>query len=146
MRLARIIASVAAAALLALGAAACGADEEPVADTEGTAPTTEKTDRAQRPTTQQAAPATTAPPATSTADVTPAPVTAAPATQAAPAPGSGGGTGSGGTGGGSGGGGGGGSYYDPNQPDSEENDTPPPRGSPAEEFEEECDRHPEACG
>jgi hypothetical protein len=31
-------------------------------------------------------------------------------------------------------------------PDSPQNDTPPPPGSPAERFEQECDRNPEACG
>jgi outer membrane biosynthesis protein TonB len=31
-------------------------------------------------------------------------------------------------------------------PDSPENDIPPPRGSPAERFEEFCDENPGACG
>jgi hypothetical protein len=30
--------------------------------------------------------------------------------------------------------------------DSPENDTPPPPGSPAEQFEKFCDENPEACG
>ena len=30
--------------------------------------------------------------------------------------------------------------------DSPENDIPPPPGSPAERFEEECKKNPEACG
>jgi hypothetical protein len=30
--------------------------------------------------------------------------------------------------------------------DSPENDTPPPPGSPAEQFENFCDENPEACG
>jgi hypothetical protein len=34
----------------------------------------------------------------------------------------------------------------PQRPDSPENDTPPPPGSPAERFEQECERNPEACG
>jgi hypothetical protein len=34
----------------------------------------------------------------------------------------------------------------PNRPDSPENDTPPPPGSPAERFEQECERNPQACG
>jgi hypothetical protein len=29
--------------------------------------------------------------------------------------------------------------------DTEENDTPPPPGSPAEQFEQECEQHPEIC-
>ena len=32
------------------------------------------------------------------------------------------------------------------RPDSPQNDTPPPPGSPAERFEQECERNPEACG
>lgn len=31
-------------------------------------------------------------------------------------------------------------------PDSPQNDTPPPPGSPAERFEQECERNPESCG
>jgi hypothetical protein len=34
----------------------------------------------------------------------------------------------------------------PRQQDSPENDTPPPADSPAERFERECERNPEACG
>jgi hypothetical protein len=34
----------------------------------------------------------------------------------------------------------------PNRADSPQNDTPPPPGSPAERFEEACERNPEACG
>lgn len=34
----------------------------------------------------------------------------------------------------------------PAEPDSPENDTPPPPGSPAEQFENFCDENPEACG
>ena len=30
--------------------------------------------------------------------------------------------------------------------DSPQNDTPPPANSPAERFEQECQRNPEACG
>ena len=30
--------------------------------------------------------------------------------------------------------------------DSPQNDTPPPANSPAERFERECERNPEACG
>jgi hypothetical protein len=29
--------------------------------------------------------------------------------------------------------------------DTEENDLPPPPGSPAEQFEQECEQHPEIC-
>lgn len=32
------------------------------------------------------------------------------------------------------------------RPDSPENDTPPPAGSPAERFERECEQNPAACG
>jgi hypothetical protein len=31
-------------------------------------------------------------------------------------------------------------------PDSPQNDTPPPAGSPAERFEQQCDANPAACG
>jgi hypothetical protein len=41
-------------------------------------------------------------------------------------------------------GGSGGSTYDPEQ-DSPENDVPPPPGSPAEQFEQECEQNPEIC-
>ena len=34
---------------------------------------------------------------------------------------------------------------DPSQPDSPENDIPPPPGSPAERFEQECQVNPQAC-
>jgi hypothetical protein len=34
----------------------------------------------------------------------------------------------------------------PTPQDSPQNDTPPPANSPAERFERECERNPEACG
>lgn len=34
--------------------------------------------------------------------------------------------------------------YDPEQ-DTEEHDIPPPKGSPAEKFEQYCEQYPEAC-
>jgi hypothetical protein len=30
--------------------------------------------------------------------------------------------------------------------DSPKNDTPPPKGSPAEQFEKDCDANPQSCG
>jgi hypothetical protein len=38
------------------------------------------------------------------------------------------------------------SPHPPPRPDSPENDNPPPAGSPAERFEQECERDPAACG
>jgi hypothetical protein len=40
----------------------------------------------------------------------------------------------------------GGKPYNPNLPDSATNDVPPPRGSPQSQFEQQCAKHPEACG
>jgi hypothetical protein len=141
------------AALLALAASGCGADEEPVAQTEGTAPTTEKADRAAAPQTATATPQTTTG-STAGSSTVKAPATTAQdtaTTTAAPSGGGGsGGGGAGGDGGGAGGGsdgvGGSGRDYDPSRPDSEKNDKPPPPGSPAEKFEKQCERNPESCG
>jgi hypothetical protein len=36
--------------------------------------------------------------------------------------------------------------YDPAQPDTPENDVPPPPGSPQEAFEQMCEQNPAACG
>jgi hypothetical protein len=36
--------------------------------------------------------------------------------------------------------------YNPNLPDSETNDVPPPKGSPQEQFEQQCKQNPSACG
>jgi len=96
----RALALVAAIAALALGAVACGDDEEdegvsiPSISVPETVPTVPET-----PT----APETTTP--------------------------EGGGTGAGG-----------------GQPDSAENDVPPPSGSPQERFEQFCEQNPGACG
>ena len=35
---------------------------------------------------------------------------------------------------------------DPSRPDSPRNDTPPPKDSPAERFEQYCEENPGACG
>lgn len=40
----------------------------------------------------------------------------------------------------------GGGRYDPAQPDTPENDVPPPPGSPQEAFEQMCEQNPAACG
>lgn len=40
----------------------------------------------------------------------------------------------------------GGRGADPEQPDSPENDVPPEPGSPQEAFEQYCDENPDACG
>jgi hypothetical protein len=40
----------------------------------------------------------------------------------------------------------GGGRYDPEQPDTPENDVPPPAGSPQEAFEKMCEQNPAACG
>jgi hypothetical protein len=40
----------------------------------------------------------------------------------------------------------GGDNYDPAQPDTPENDVPPPPGSPQEAFEQMCEQNPAACG
>ena len=42
-------------------------------------------------------------------------------------------------------GGGRGGSYDPERPDSPDNDVPPPRGSPAERFERFCEKNPQEC-
>jgi hypothetical protein len=39
-----------------------------------------------------------------------------------------------------------GTTFDPGQPDSPTNDVPPPPGSPQEQFEQQCEQNPEACG
>jgi hypothetical protein len=39
-----------------------------------------------------------------------------------------------------------GNNVNPKQPDSETNDVPPPRGSPQEAFEKQCEQNPQACG
>ena len=40
----------------------------------------------------------------------------------------------------------GGKTYNPNLPDSATNDVPPPQGSPQAQFEQQCAKHPAACG
>jgi hypothetical protein len=40
----------------------------------------------------------------------------------------------------------GGRSYNPNRPDSPTNDVPPPKGSPQAQFEQQCQKHPAACG
>jgi len=39
-----------------------------------------------------------------------------------------------------------GKTFNPNAPDSFKNDIPPPRGSPQETFEKQCQKNPSACG
>ena len=36
--------------------------------------------------------------------------------------------------------------FNPNAPDSQSNDVPPPKGSPQEQFEQQCNQNPQACG
>lgn len=50
-----------------------------------------------------------------------------------------------GSGGGGNAGGGRSEAYDPDRPDSPENDVPPPKGSPAERFERFCEENPQQC-
>jgi hypothetical protein len=40
----------------------------------------------------------------------------------------------------------GGKTYNPKLPDSPTNDVPPPKGSPQAQFEQQCSKHPSACG
>ncbi len=40
----------------------------------------------------------------------------------------------------------GGKTYNPTLPDSATNDVPPPQGSPQAQFEQQCRKHPAACG
>jgi hypothetical protein len=39
-----------------------------------------------------------------------------------------------------------GGTYNPKLPDSATNDVPPPKGSPQAQFEQQCQKHPSACG
>jgi hypothetical protein len=124
------LARFAATAVLALGIggtalAACGGDDEPTAAT--TTPTTtgaagdgDSEGTAQVEDTNEGG----------TVDQAPAPEAPAPTdTGSGSAPPSSGGTPP---------------AYDPEQ-DSPENDIPPPPGSPAEQFEQECEQNPEIC-
>jgi len=124
------LASALACATLAL-LAGCGGDDEPAATTPPT-PTEVETQPRSTDTTEQAAPQPTAP-----EPVTPVEPAPAPEPESAPQdplpsdPGSSGGA----------------PAPPADQPeDSPENDTPPPPGSPAERFEQECERNPETCG
>jgi hypothetical protein len=40
----------------------------------------------------------------------------------------------------------GGTTFNPKAPDSATNDIPPPKGSPQEQFEQQCKQNPSACG
>ncbi|MSO40365.1 MAG: hypothetical protein EXQ70_00420 [Solirubrobacterales bacterium] len=102
----RLIGTLIAAALLALGATACGDDSGDSGSS--SAPETISVPAGD----SQTVPGTTTPGGTTTG-------------------------GSGGTSTGS---------YDPNLPDSQNNDKPPPAGSPAERFERACKQNPATCG
>lgn len=117
---------------LALGAAACGDDEETESVSTPTAPaqTSEEADTTDEAATEEE---------TTTEDsggVGPGEVTETEEDENEGLDGSGGGVGpSSGSGG-----------HDPGQPDSADNDVPPEPGSPQEAFEQYCDENPKACG
>jgi hypothetical protein len=102
-------------------AAGCGGDDEPAATTATTPAPTQATAPATVTQRTQTAPPPTAPPTTAPpADDEDGGGIPAPRTDTEPAP-------------------------EP-EPDSPTNDVPPPAGSPAERFEQECAEKPGACG
>ena len=114
----RLLAAVALAALCALSATGCGGDDESVREPSKPPELTVPRTQPERTTT---APATTTPQAGGGSGQDPA---------TAPAPAGEGDGSSGGT---------------RPAPDSPQNDTPPPPGSPAEQFEKDCEAR-KACG
>jgi ABC-type glycerol-3-phosphate transport system substrate-binding protein len=122
----RQLAAALTAAGLALGAGACGSDEEP---TTTSATTTEETVSSTSSTTESTTSSTTTTESTTAQTTTEQTTTTTDEIELEPTEdGSGGGSGNGPRG------------------DSETNDKPPQEGSPEESFEEFCDLNPKECG